>query len=156
MALTKLQFVFRQPIFPVICDFGGRLGTARSGRALLRLLANVESSEASGLTMIDRTAEEWSFFPEMEAVAPAFTMRTWKKRDIIALFNSSANATALGGGYPDCSLNNRTMGRIVLEIAALVAATQSKVGIADSERRETDDASDESLWILDFMGDADP
>lgn len=127
MPLTELTFAFRQPKFPVICDFGDRLEAARSPRGLLRVLSTREYAAKTRIRMIDRTAAEWLFFPDMAIVSPSFPPRTRRKREIIELFNSSPNAKALGGIYLERWLNNRTVERIVTELAVLVEASQPRL-----------------------------
>lgn len=129
MTLTELWFVFRRPVYPVICDLGTHLAAAQTGWALRQVLERARPEGA--VQMVDRRGEQWTSLPEHEAVSPSFFKRSWKKRDVIALFNASANAVVLGGVYPERVIPNRTLERIIVEIAALVRERSAKQEIAE-------------------------
>ncbi len=48
-------------------------------------------------------------------------MRTWRKIEIIRLFNGSRNAGEMGLRYPERRLANRRLDRVVCDIAALLS-----------------------------------
>ena len=54
-------------------------------------------------------------------LAPEFPMRTWRKIEIIRLFNDSRNAREMGIRYPERRLANRRLDMIVCDISAILS-----------------------------------
>ena len=124
MEIPQLTFVFRRPVFPVICAFDDHLKSADSLHTLTRILGEREFPADALIRMIDSAAEEWKFLGATASVAPRSPVRIWKKRDVIQLFNSSRNATELDCASSVQRFNNHTVQRIILEVAALVATAK--------------------------------
>jgi hypothetical protein len=114
------MFAFRRPRFPLICDFDGDLFAAPSTAALQRRLAGLELIDESKARFVDANGESWRYFQNKMILAPEFPMRTWRKIEIIRLFNGSRTATEMGLCYPERRLANRRLDMIVRDIAALL------------------------------------
>jgi hypothetical protein len=79
---------------------------------------------ATIIDMVDVTGEGWAFDPELMIVSPLTIKKRWKKLEIVGLFNGSDNARRIGAVYPEKYVPRRPLGRIIAEVAALVACTQ--------------------------------
>jgi len=130
--MAQLTFVFRRPVFPVICAFGDHLESADSLHALTRLLDDRDLRTAAMIRMIDGAAEEWKFLGEAASVAPRSPVRFWKKRDVIELFTTSRNAVELDCADAALRFHNRTVQRIIIELAALVAGANRSATVGGS------------------------
>jgi hypothetical protein len=115
-----ITYAFRKPRFPLICDFDGDLFAAPSTAALQRRLAGLELIDESKARFVDANGEGWRYFQDKMILAPEFPMRTWRKIEIIRLFNGSRPATEIGLRYPERRLANRRLDMIVRDIAALL------------------------------------
>ena len=117
---NAITYAFRKPRFPLICDFDGDLFAAQSTAALQRRLAGLELIDERKARFVDANGESWIFLLNEMILAPEFPIRTWRKIEIIRLFNGSRNATEMGLCYPERRLPNRRLDTIVREIAALL------------------------------------
>ena len=117
---NAITFAFRKPRFPVICDVDGDLFAAESAAALRRLLVRVELLDKEKIRFVDTSGEGWMFLQKEMIFAPKFFPRTWRKIEIINLFNRSRVANKRGLHYPESRLANRRLDVIVREIAALL------------------------------------
>ncbi len=115
-----LVFAFRKPRFPLICDLDGDLFAAESAAALRRLLGRAQLPDEKKMRFVDTRGESWTFLPDQMIFAAEFFPRTWRKIEIINLFNRSRVAKERGLYYPERSLGNRRLDMIVREIAALL------------------------------------
>ena len=115
-----IMFAFRRPRFPLICDFDGDLFAAPSPAALQGRLAGVALIDERKVRFVDANGEGWRYFQDKMILAPEFPMRTWRKIEIIRLFNGSRTANEMGLCYPERRLANRRLDRIVCEIAGIV------------------------------------
>jgi hypothetical protein len=119
----------------MICDFDGDLFAAQSTAALQRRLAGLELVNERKARFVDANGESWMFLLNERILAPEFPMRTWRKIEIIHLFNGSRNASAMGLCYPERRLANRRLDRVVCDIAALLSG---KVTVGKSRARKGD------------------
>lgn len=122
---NAVTFAFRKPRFPLICDLDGDLFAAESATALRRLLAKVELHDQENMRFVDARGEGWMFLQKQMIFAPKFALRTWRKIEIINLFNQSRIANERGLHYPESRLGNRRLDVIVREIAALLKQGRS-------------------------------
>jgi len=60
------------------------------------------------------------FLAEARIFAPGFTIRRWRKIEVIRMFNESRSAKSMGLQYPERRLANRRLDMIVRDIAALL------------------------------------
>ena len=116
-----IVFAFRRPRFPLICDLDGDLFAALSPAALRRRLAAVELANEKKARFVDANGESWMFLQKDKIFAPGFFPRTWRKIEIIRMFNESRRAKELGVCYPEHGLGNKRLERIVCEIGAILS-----------------------------------
>jgi hypothetical protein len=121
-----LVFAFRKPRFPLICDLDGDLFAAESAAALRRLLGRAQLPDEKKMRFVDTRGEGWMFLQNEMVFAPKFALRTWRKSEIINLFNRSRVANERGWHYSERSLGNRRLDVIVCEIAALLKKKTGK------------------------------
>jgi hypothetical protein len=117
---NTIAFAFRRPKFPLICDFDGELFAVSSPAALQRRLAGVELADEKKTRFVDASGEPWMFLAEARIFAPGFTIRRWRKIEVIRMFNESRSAKSMGLQYPERRLANRRLDMIVRDIAALL------------------------------------
>ena len=118
---NTITFAFRKPRFPLICDFDGDLFAAETPAALQRRLTGVELPNERKVRFVDANGESWRLLQNEMILAPEFPMRTWRKIEIIRLFNDSRNASELGLRYPERRLTNRRLDMIVCDISAILS-----------------------------------
>jgi len=117
----KVQYAFRRPRFPVIYAVGNELLAAPSPSVFQRQLERLEPQDATLLDLVDATGEGWALDLRLRIVSPITLKKRWKKIDVVRLFNGSSNAQRIGAAYPEASIPRRPLGRIIAEVAALVA-----------------------------------
>jgi len=105
----------------LICDFDGDLFAAETPAALQRRLTGVELPNERKVRFVDANGESWRLLQNEMILAPEFPMRTWRKIEIIRLFNDSRNASELGLRYPERRLTNRRLDMIVCDISAILS-----------------------------------
>jgi hypothetical protein len=123
-----IRFAFRRPRFPLICDLDGDLFAAESPDALRRRLGGRELSDERKVRFVDANGESWRFLQNEMILAPEFPMKTWRKIEIIRLFNGSRTASEMGICYPERRLANRRLDRIVCDIGAILSGETKMVG----------------------------
>ena len=116
-----ITYAFRKPRFPLICDFDGDLFAAQSTAALQRRLGGLDLVDERKARFVDANGESWIFLLNKMILAPEFPIRTWRKIEIIRLFNGSRNAGETGLCYPERRLANKRLDAIVREIAAILS-----------------------------------
>ena len=119
---NAINFAFRRPRFPLICDLDGFLVAAGSPAALQRSLslAGVDLPTERKVRIVDANGESWMILPNEMIVAPRFATRRWRKIEIIRLFNERRNAKEAGRRYPEHGIANKRLDAIVGEIAAIL------------------------------------
>ena len=127
---NAITYAFRKPRFPLICDLDGDLFAAQSPAALQRRLDGLELTAERKARFVDANGESWMFLANERILAPEFPMRTWRKIEIIRLFNGSRNANEMGLRYPERRLANRRLDMIVCDITALLTREKRKTGQA--------------------------
>lgn len=120
MDIGKIAYVFRRPKFPIICDLDGELISASSPARFQRRLDSLSLPSGKCFRLVDATGEGWALHTEWMTVSPLTIKKRWTKSEIIRLFNLSANARRTGQTYPEASLSNKSVQRVVADIAALV------------------------------------
>ena len=113
---NAITFAFRRPRFPLICDLDGDVFAVLSPAALRRRLAGVELADEKKARFVDANGESWMFLRKEMIFAPKFSLRTWRKIEIIRMFNESRKAREMGICYPEHGLGNKRLDRIVREI----------------------------------------
>ena len=114
-----MNYIFRMPKFPVLVDVGDQLIWAKSRVQLERKLSRLSFEGEEGRRVIDATAEGFTFYPKMPAIAPSMAIRRWKKQQIIDLYN--ARRVPGAPELSSASLGSRTLQRILLDTVELLA-----------------------------------
>ena len=117
----KIQYAFRRPRFPIICAVAAELISAESAAGFQRQIERFELQGDEVLDIVDATAEGWAFHVNLRIVSPLTLKKTWTKAAVIRLFNESQNARRIGVVYPETALSNKSLIRIIAEVAALAA-----------------------------------
>ena len=115
-----LNYIFRKPKFPIICDFDGILVAAKSEISFTRQLDKLEIDIEKSYPLISISGEGWMFLPQHLAVSPLSTKKKWFKKDIIALYNDRKNPGSDGKQYSDKSLSAKRFEKIFKDIVELL------------------------------------
>ncbi len=130
-----IQFLFRRPKFPVICDAKGVLIGAETPKQLSSQLRQIELSPEEQIPLIDGAAEGWVLNIDPIIVSPLTFKKSWTKKEVIEVFNKSKTARQAGLEYPTTSLSSKRFDRIVREIVKLIlSANKSLNRIGGKER----------------------
>ena len=125
-----IKYLFRKPVFPLICDAEGVLIGADSLEDFADQVAVLDLPAAAQLPVVDASAEGWAFHTDHQVVSPLTFKKRWTKKEVIAMFNSSSAARKLGGQYSERSLSSKRFDRIVSEIVALIRAANKASEVA--------------------------
>jgi hypothetical protein len=115
-----IQFLFRSPRFPVICDAQGVLIGAETPGQLSDQLASIEVTPGEQIPLIDASAEGWVLDIDHMIVSPFTFKKAWTKKEVIEMFNQSKTACQAGLEYPARSLSSKKFDRIIGEIVNLI------------------------------------
>ena len=115
-----LNYIFRKPKFPIICDFDGDLVAAKSEITFTRQLEKIAIDTEKSYPLISISGEGWMFLPQHMAISPLTTKKKWFKKDIIALYNSRKNPISDGGQYSEKSLSAKRFKKIFTDIVELL------------------------------------
>ena len=118
--MDKLRYVFRRPVFPIICKIGEELVSGNTIQEFERRLKKIHLTAEDDFPLVDATGEGWELVPEFSAISPLTLDERWSKNRLIEMFNASANAQRAGLQYPYRSLSNRRIEVIVRDIADLL------------------------------------
>jgi len=70
-------------------------------------------------SIIDITAEGWSFYPEQMAISPLTTKNKWFKKEVIAIFNNRKNNTSKVT-YSEKSISAKRYDKIFQDIVGIL------------------------------------
>ncbi len=118
--LLLLNYIFRKPKFPIICDFDGVLVAAKSEITFTRQLDKLKIDTKKSYPLISISGEGWMFLPQHMAVSPLSTKKKWFKKDIIALYNGRKNNISDGNQYSEKSLSAKRFEKIFTDIVELL------------------------------------
>jgi hypothetical protein len=65
-----LNYIFRKPKFPIICDFEGNLIAAKSEIAFTRQLDKLNIDTNKLYNLISISGEDWMFLPQHMTISP--------------------------------------------------------------------------------------
>lgn len=116
-----IKYLFRHPIFPVICDVDGHLFGARSHADFEDQVEAVDLRPGQSYPMVDASGEGWVLVSDYMVVSPVIAKKRWLKREIIGWFNGSKIAAESGIRYSERSLSSKRLDRIVREIVELLS-----------------------------------
>jgi hypothetical protein len=130
-----IQFLFRRPKFPVICDAQGVLVGAETPKQLSDQLASIELTAKEQIPFIDATAEGWVLDVDHMIVSPLTFKKSWTKKEVIEVFNGSKTARQAGLEYPTTSLSSKRFDRIVREIVKLILSANKSLNRIGGKKR---------------------
>jgi hypothetical protein len=114
----ELQFIFRKPIFPMVCSIDGYFIGAKTKKHLEKELAKLELPSAQFYNLADFSGEGWTL--HLETISPLTFHKRWTKKDIIQLFNGRTNLECGNGiKYSEKSLSSKKLDKIITDIANL-------------------------------------
>jgi hypothetical protein len=122
--MDKLRYVFRRPVFPIICKIGEELVSGNTIQQFERRLKGLHFAAEENFPLIDATGEGWVLVPKFRAISPLTLDKRWSKNRVVEMFNASANAQRAGLRYPYRSLSSRRMEVVVHDVADLLNHAQ--------------------------------
>jgi hypothetical protein len=109
------------PRFPILIALRSEILSANSPAECKKQLALFKSElGAEQFAVVDATAEGFTFYAEQNVISALSVKKRWKKAEIIELYNSRRRKGQLE--YMGVSLGNRSVARVVQELAALARA----------------------------------
>ena len=130
-----IQFLFRRPKFPVICDVQGVLLGAETPKQLSDQLASIELTAGEQMPFIDAAAEGWVLDVDHMVVSPLTFKKSWTKKEVIEVFNRSKTARQAGYEYPTTSLSSKRFDRIVRDIVKLILSANKLLNRIGEKKR---------------------
>lgn len=116
----ELQFLFRQPIFPIVANIEGLFVGAKTPKALASQLARIPFENEKFYDMVDSRGEGWSLYTPKMLISPLTIKKRWTKREIIELFNERENwELADGKMYSERSLSAKRLDKIIFDLVDL-------------------------------------
>jgi len=115
-----VHYLFRKPVFPVICEIDGFVFAANSSKTLEKWLQTIPIGVKTTYDLVDSTAEGWSFMPEHMVVSPLTFKKNWTKKAVIALCNGRKNMPDPDRKYSEKSLSSKRFDQIFSEIVELL------------------------------------
>jgi len=115
-----LNYLFRKPKYPVICNIDGYVIAAKSEKSLVKYLSEVELDLKRTYNLVDSTAEDWVFSPEHMFVSPLTFKKKWSKKDVISIFNNRINSSSEEVQYSEKSLSSKRFEKVFGDIVDLL------------------------------------
>lgn len=117
---TSLQYIFRQPRFPMIGSIEGYFIAAKTAKDFIEQLQRVPFQKKGLYNIADRNGEGWRFSVEHMTISPLTLKKRWTKKEIIALFNQRKNKdVGQQELYSEKSISNKRLDRIVADLVRL-------------------------------------
>jgi hypothetical protein len=121
-----LNYLFRKPEYPVICDIDGYVVAAKSEKSFVKYLSDVRLDPEKTYNLIDATAEGWVFVPKHLMISPLTFKKHWSKKEIISIFNGRKNPSSGEVQYSEKSLSSKRFDRIFEDIVDLLLKSSAK------------------------------
>lgn len=128
-----LNYLFRKPKYPVICDVDGYVIAAISEKSFVKCLSEVNQDSEKTYNLLDSTAEGWAFVPKYMLVSPLTFKKQWTKKELISVFNSRKNLSSEVGQYSEKSLSSKRFERIFSDIVELLLKDKAKPPVKNLE-----------------------
>lgn len=112
----SMKFFFRKPVFPILVDTGRELIVLRKtgeGDCLARRVG----PDAAALDAIDSRVVGFAYHPSHDIISPLTLKKSWKKAEIIALYNARKAADA--PPYAP-NLASRKLAQVLADVVDLV------------------------------------
>ena len=116
---AMIRCLFREPMFPVICDAGVLVG-ATSLRDFSAQIETLDLPPDENFPLVDVSAESWVFNTQYGVLSPLTMKKRYTKKEVIAMFNGSDAARRLGKQYSERSLSAKRFDRIMRDVINLI------------------------------------
>lgn len=123
---AMLNYLFRKPKYPVICDIDGYVIAAKNEKSFLKSLSEVNEDSEKTYNLLDSTAEGWAFMPKHMLVSPLTFKKQWTKKELISIFNSRKNLSSEAAQYSEKSLSSKRFERIFADNVELLLKDKVK------------------------------
>jgi hypothetical protein len=121
-----LNYFFRKPKYPVICDIDGYVIAAKNEKSFVKRLPEVNQDSEKTYNLLDATAEGWAFMPKHMLVSPLTLKKQWTKKELISIFNCRKNVSSEAVQYSEKSLSSKRFERIFSDIVELLLKDNAK------------------------------
>ncbi len=122
-----INYFFRKPAFPIICNIDGNLVAAKTKSELVRKISRFDLDNKGRYDIIDISGEGFTLVLSMNIISPiTFPRRRkkrWSKREIIELYNTSSGAES---EYSDKSLSNKRYEKVFMDLVRLVSKRKGR------------------------------
>lgn len=117
-SFDELSYFLRNPKYPVIVDVEGVLVAAKSVKALISKLSQIDLVENSSYNAIDGTGESWTLLviDRAAVLSPINFEKQRTKLSLIRWFNNRKNKPANEVDFSEKSLSSKKRDRIIAEI----------------------------------------
>jgi hypothetical protein len=120
MKKTSIQYIFRQPRFPIIGNIEAYFIGAKTAEDFIEQLQQVPFQEKGLYNIVDSGGEGWSFSVEHMAMSPLTSKKRWIKKEIISLFNQRKNKdVGQQELYSEKTISNKRLDQIVADLVRL-------------------------------------
>ncbi len=120
MKKTELQYIFRQPKFPLTVSIEGYFIGAETPADFLEQLNRAPVDEKGIYDLVDGTGEGWSFSVEQMVISPLTLKKRWTRKQIISLFNQRINKEpGQQELYSEKSISSKRLDRIIADLVRL-------------------------------------
>lgn len=123
---VMLNYFFRKPKYPVICDIDGYVIAAKNEKSFVKCLSEVNQDSDKTYNLLDSTAEGWAFMPKHMLVSPLTFKKKWTKKELTSIFNSRKNVSSEAAQYSEKSLSSKRFERIFADIVELLLKDKAK------------------------------
>jgi hypothetical protein len=86
-----LRYLFRKPLFPIICNIDNYVFSARTEHDFLKKITTLKFDQKLQYDVIDFNIEGWSFVPDLMVISPLTIKKNWTKKEINDLVNNRNN-----------------------------------------------------------------
>ena len=111
-----IQYLFREPRYPILIETDARVVGARSPERIDRLCKESSFTAKGSYIVIDSAGEGWSLSPEHDVISPLTAYKRWTKAKIIELYNTSLSHRKDNAVYKPGSPSSKRLEQIVREI----------------------------------------
>ncbi len=114
--MIKVNYFFRKPVYPIICNINNNLIAAKNKNAFERAISKYNLNEKN-YDIIDRSGEGWSLYTDQMTISFFTLKKNWTKKEIINLYNNSENVIEK---YSEKSLSNKRYYEVFEDLIELI------------------------------------
>ncbi|WP_206680835.1 hypothetical protein [Endozoicomonas acroporae] len=109
-----MNFVFREPDFPLLIESDDKLLSAFNLEELIQKVRDYDFKLKNTYTVIDSKGEGWTYIHDIDAISPLTIKKRWYKKEIIELCNQFISDDSLK--FIGRSLSSKTLPKLITEI----------------------------------------